>query len=118
MPDTTTLIITRCEEKSGEVLVYGRETSDPDTAERLLFTKKGRLRAFSQTQVAVEFYDGATEYYDARGAMGMPDFTANGAADQVRDDRGRHPHHRRDRDGSADRIKIAFIRRPLFFTPK
>ena len=55
MPDTTTLIITRCEEKSGEVLVYGRETSDPDTAERLLFTKKGRLRAFSQTQVAVEF---------------------------------------------------------------
>ena len=66
MPDTTTLIITRCEEKSGEVLVYGRETSDPDTAERLLFTKKGRLRAFSQTQVAVEFYDGATEYYDAR----------------------------------------------------
>ena len=81
MPDTTTLIITRCEEKSGEVLVYGRETSDPDTAERLLFTKKGRLRAFSQTQVAVEFYDGATEYYDARGAMGMPDFTANGAAD-------------------------------------
>ena len=75
MPDTTTLIITRCEEKSGEVLVYGRETSDPDTAERLLFTKKGRLRAFSQTQVAVEFYDGATEYYDA------PDFTANGAAD-------------------------------------
>ena len=46
-----------------------------------LFTKKGRLRAFSQTQVAVEFYDGATEYYDARGAMVMPDFTANGAAD-------------------------------------
>lgn len=81
MPDTTTLIITRCEEKSGEVLVYGRETSDPDTAERLLFTKKGRLRAFSQTQVAVEFYDGATEYYNARGAMVMPDFTANGAAD-------------------------------------
>lgn len=29
----------------------------------------------------MEFYDGATEYYDARGAMVMPDFTANGAAD-------------------------------------
>ena len=68
MPDTTTLIITRCEEKSGEVLVYGREGSDPDASDRLLFTKKGRLRAFSKTQ-------------DARGAMVMPDFTANGAAD-------------------------------------
>ena len=67
-------VITRCDQVSGYVEVYGREGSE--TEEKLFFRRMGLLKSFEETSVLLQGTSGLDETYDAWGMSDEygPDF--------------------------------------------
>lgn len=67
-------VITRCEQVSGYVEVYGREGAE--TEEKLFFRRMGLIKSFEETSVLLQGTSGLDETYDAWGTSDEygPDF--------------------------------------------